>query len=546
MSQPLSNSPSNSIGRYYDNRFDLDQPISDIFDENYDKENIPLENEKTQKRTYTANKINSLNNSGAFPLTDRSNQPAKKAKKPHYPRDIRPTADAASVKQNSPDKINGVTDDFSLVQHAYMRIQTFALTVVGLYGIAKRSDGTFRVMDIEVDPAPLQVGRGSRSGPHKYHGSHDNATSGLHLKGFREALIQEIINEGGEITPRKKRLLKAKKFTEEQFAELLKNSDEKSVRAIFDLVWPIDTKKPHTVFTGTQTDINLNTTTEASILVNLGIDKHIERHRDEICELYLKITCEAITQEEACAEYCTLIKGSLAKLELDLQASIALIDEYQTALLTLKDHEEMSTVQIKSILSDLHTKALKIHPPKSKKTANNSTVTENPAVDSESSKKDTDFHPKITKNKEFLKSSLYTSQNDSSAPLSTFKTWMTKRWESLKKEIADQQKNLTAYLKYCRLELDGTKSPDFTLLFGEFNPETGKRELNGQILSLWQEKSWNPLSPTSQKLQAKTSNKTNAPSRSQPKRINKEEEQAKRSRNEADDFSAVKKSKFGF
>ena len=501
-------------------RFDLNRDIGDFLPEddlnidtpylldNYDKENSHVSNELKQKKEATNNKINSLNK---FNLRERPNVPPKATKNPKPSRTIYPYEAAASIQQNETDKIKGISDDYSIKQHAFMRIQAFAITVVGLYGIAKRSGGKKdREIKISVKSAPSQVGQASNSGDYAFHGAHDNATSGLDLEGFRESLIKEIV-EDTEISPIKKRLLKRKNFTNEQFAAILKNPDENTVRAIFDIVWPMNKNKPHTVFTGTQTDLNLNTTTEAGIIVNLGIDKHIESHRNEICDLYLKITHAEITQEEACVQYCTIIKDSLTKFELDVENSLTKIEDFQENLLELDDYESMFQNHIRTILGNLHEQAKVINPPKNRKKSDSNKEDINPENKPPKIRKDADFHPKIIKNKKFLNNSIYSIDKNKSDPLCTFKIWMVKRWDALKNEISDQQTKLAAYLKYCRLENEGTEVPDFTALFGEFNPETGKRELNDRILSSVQEKLWDPLPTTTKRLRDDSEN--NSPSK---------------------------------
>ncbi|HEV8051623.1 MAG TPA: hypothetical protein VGP47_03945 [Parachlamydiaceae bacterium] len=500
----------------------------DVNDENLEVF-LKSKDENIEKKKVTDNKTNSLSDRI---LRERTNIAPVSSKTPRYTRQHIDSNRAASITQDEKYKMHGGCDEETIKYHAFMRIQTFALMLLGHYGIAKRSDGKAdREIKMSVKPAALQVGQGSNYGNYKYHAAHPHALSGFDIGDFQETLAKEIFEDfkdwmqkdektiNFQISPLKSRMLKSKKFSDEQIRAIIDiivkaialNQDEKTIidciSKEFDKIWPTNKNKPNSMLTGTLTDETINATTEAPILVNLGVDKQIETHRQEIIhKIVQKFARKEITIEEACKQYCTLIIDPLTKLEIKLENYVILLDEFQSELLELEEYKSMaddkidaSIGEIQTLLSSLQEKAKIISPPQKKKVKE--VANENIHIEKDASTNEVKLsHPAIPKNVAFLKDSISSIKFNS---LDRFKIWMTKLWDDLNDEIVGQQKYYKSYLNFCQLQKSGTEVPDLKALFGEFNAATGERELNEKIISNVQEKLWLPKSPTINK-----SNKT--------------------------------------
>lgn len=450
---------------------------------NEDKENLPP---NSKNMILNANKTNAC----ASKKRQR-NVPSPSAGIKKVKRQYEPVSSAPSVMQDENDKIQGQSNPKLIKEHAYMRIQLFALAVVGLYGIAVRSDNTEdREFSLSFTSAYLQVGKASNSKgkvkvKNKFHAAHANAAAG-YVDNSRERAIKTIADEH-VITPNKKKRLTSKGFTDNDF-KLIQESyhDFNKLMEIFDRVWPFNPLRPQSIFTGTSTDLILNSTTEVETGINLVVDKWIELLRPEIKQLYERIIYKKISQEEACIQYQNLIINHLLRFEEHHKKNSVNLVKYEEEFIKLekykdveeKDVNKTQIEQITEILTHLRSLEKELNPPKKTQT------------NIEADPLSTTPKVKLPKNKKFLNNSLYALQNDTKNPISTLKIWMVKKFDVLKNEFQSQKEKIQAYIKFSEEERSGTVLPDFTALFGEFNPKTGIRELS---FSSAQERSWMPL-----------------------------------------------------
>jgi hypothetical protein len=427
------------------------------------RENMPNSFTNTTNKTYNLRKR--LDKENLDP-----NRPLKKVA-----REYKSNSCGPSVSQEETDKIEGKSDPRSIEEHAHKRMQDFAVAIIGIYGIGVRSNGTIDPgFEFDLAPAYLQVGK-AKNGKMKncFHASHDNAAAG-YTDNIRIRDIQTICLDQ-EITPKKEKRLRAKGFTDEDLDLIRANfHDFEKVVEIFDRVWPVNPLRPQSIFTGTYTELVLNSTTEAERGVNLVIDKWIELLRKEIKELYRKIIYKEITPEEACDQYQNLVLSHLIDFEGHLknhrhhlagyQEGFAKLEKYKD--LEAHDFDENMIKEVTEILNSLRLMEKELNPPKG--------TIDDTSMGSHLSR------IKLQRNKKFLNDSLYGLEKDEENPINKLKIWMTKKFDLLKSECQTQIDKVATYLKYNELEKTGTLLTDFKPLFNE-------------PLSPVQKRTWKPL-----------------------------------------------------
>lgn len=427
-------------------------------------------------------------------VTSSSSKKTKKSctikKTPKYGREILAISVSPSLSQEEKLKNEGKFCEESIKYHAFMRVQLFAIKVAAYYNLAKD-----RNISIDLHPAYLQVNKGSK----KYPAAHSIVDSGSG-DNFRKTFIEEIV-EKHNITPTKKKFLEAKGFTEKEFERMLNNNQAEVIQEIFDHNWPVDSDIPSSIFYGTRTDVNLNSTTEAPLRLNLGIDKRLEFElRPKMSEIYQLIMRGEISREDACEKFCKLILDFFWKLDIKLNMTSINISEYIDELLKLDEYRELCIDEIEiykdkitTILENLKQIANKLCPSKhpSKKIKASPQKNESDHLNLTETGQTTIVN--IAKNKKFLKASL--SELKKKDSLETFTLWMQKLFDTLKQEITDQKNNVLDLIKFCRLEEEGTQLPDFKILFGEYDPITEKRKLTEEIYEKSQERLWKPITP---------------------------------------------------
>lgn len=407
----------------------------------------------------------------------------KSTKRPKKtPRTFKDISEAPSARQEETDKVVGKSNPKLLREHAHMRVHLFALAVVGLHGIAIRSDNSEdRKFSFSLISAYLQVGKainGKGKLKNQVHAAHDNAAAG-YIDNSRDRVIQTIA-EDLKITPQKMKKLIAKGFSAEDLKEIQENChDFNKLTEIFDRIWPVNPLKPQSIFTGTQTDLTLNSITEVEKDANLVVDKWIELLRPKIEELYEKIIYAKITQEEATIQFRELIIEHLLRFEVSHTKNQATLDKYEETFLKLEKYKNLESNEVTDVINLLRELEKELNPPKIKKSNLffQDPLTKNPRV-------------KLPNNHRFLNKTAYTLQKDF---IECISTWTVQKFDLLKKEFQSQKEKIMGYINISMEQRAGTKVPDFTSLFGEFNPDTKKRELSDETLSRAQQRTWKPI-----------------------------------------------------
>lgn len=341
------------------------------------------------------------------------------------------------VKVETPVKQKGDVNKNDLLQHAKMRLLTFALTVKALYGLAVRSDDSRR-RDVEITckHASLQIGKGTSNGDVSYHAAHPNAAAGV-VDNVRDLYIAEMTKEN-TVTPKKRKILEYKGFTREDFDEIEKNNFSlTTVQEIFQRIWPVDNKIPHSVISGTRLEKVNNFTTEVHWIINLWCDKGLEHAvRSKIEELYRQVMYTEITEDEACDKYRHLVHSYFASIEPDLQKWTVLLNDYLVNFDELRDCENLDRDALIDITKKLKLISSQFNPPDCKAYK----------------------HPTMARNTTFLRRLITTLNDDNEDSLMIIKKWLSKHFQLLRDEIAEQCSNFSKYLEYTLVEKEGTLS----------------------------------------------------------------------------------------
>lgn len=326
--------------------------------------------------------------------------------------------------------------DKEVRQHAYMRVQLFALTVIALYGVVNPE--TEKNVTIKIGRAYMQIGKGTR----QFHAAHANAAAGLE-DDMRGVALQRLVSEG-DATEYTKKLLAVKGFTDAEFRELQDNSYKlEKVAELFDKKWPVDISRPTSVFSGTRLEYILNSTSKLPASVNLFCDKSLEDEiRDKIEELYDEVMHSRITPQEACEEYCKLIWAHFGKLEPEVERRIECMEGYLDKLTSFVN-SSLSEGVPENIqkLDDIHKEMYSTHHPAFK-------------------------YSKMATNEEFLSQSLNKLQHTDKDPVAFIKNWIFRRKEEILKEAQVYSQRLKNYLRFSICEREGTKIPNFAHLLG--------------------------------------------------------------------------------
>lgn len=466
-------------------------------------ENQENQNPQVSRQLFgNAEKTNSLVQKKRPAINDLPN-PNKKIK-----RQIKPNSCGPNIIETEENKLEVKSDPQTIKEHAHMRMQLFALAVVGLYGLAIRSDGSEdNEFKFNLISAYLQCGKainGKRKFKNKYQAAHYNAAAG-YIDNSRERDIQTIFKEK-DITPLKKQRLAAKGFTEEDFKLIKQNFDNyDELINIFDRIWTVNPLRPQSIFTGTHTDLVLNSTTEVERGINLVVDKWIELLRDDIKSIYEKIIFKEITPQEACIEYLDLNIKHLFRFEDLLKENSINLSKYEEEFNKLDNYININNFdsdkinELNNILLSLKKIETELNPAKIKKVKphnisdNKKRTAVKIKIKNVKNPQDKISRVKLPKNKKFINASLYGLQQETENPVNRFKVWMLKKYDLLKNEFQTQAEKIKSYIQYSQMEREGTLLADFPALFGEMNSETGQLEVTEQSLAQAQQRTWTPI-----------------------------------------------------
>lgn len=440
--------------------------------------------------TPTAKKTNTLKqNTLKRKLEYTSNkQPPNKKRK--ITRRYRDCSLAPSIIEELTFKAQGKSDPKKLKNHAYMRMQIFALICVAIYGIGLRSNGKKDdKFNCSLIGAYEQVGRAIHEKGQKvnFNASHDSATAG-YIDNRREADIQTTAEEK-KVTPKKEARLRAKGLKDEDF-EFFKINDYNiaKIEERIDEKWPVDHSRPQSIFTGTYADLVLNSTTETEADVNLIIDKWVELLRGEILELYKKVSYEEILPVEACAQFESLILNHLSNFEKLSKSNLTNLEKYEAEFAKLNQNDDQKR-ELSEILYNLHKITKELNPPKKK---NVLLILPDPLIGQKETIEKT-RKVKLNINKKFTNNCLFALQKNHKDAEKIFNNWMLRKYATLKQEFQSQIEKIKSHIEFSELERSGTMPVDFCALFGTYNSNTGKRELTEQSLSDAQKMIWTPI-----------------------------------------------------
>lgn len=185
----------------------------------------------------------------------------------------------------------------ALAQHAYERVQRFAVRALYLWNRAVRTGGALTDVHTKVEHAKLQVGRSTIPG---YHAAHSEAASGF-SENLKENLINQVKKEGAT-TPVKEGIFRLKGMSDEQMALLL--AKPHLAEEVVEKFWPGTSLLDHT-----EVDVLLNATSCLPAAVNIGCDLRLEKTiRPLIAEINKKLMQGSLTPSDATEEYVQAIK----------------------------------------------------------------------------------------------------------------------------------------------------------------------------------------------------------------------------------------------
>jgi hypothetical protein len=319
---------------------------------------------------------------------------------------------------------NDLTQD--TIDHAYFRLQIYAMLSMAYHKTALRSSGKAAPVTLKASRARFQGGRGSNG----THAAHAHIAAGL-CDDRRKQIIKEIRKENA-ITPRKKRILKAKGFSERQLKNLLKTKLTKSkFKALFNRVWP---QSAQSLVEGTTLNLVASATTQLPAQLNWQCDLRLERKI--IINVFLKNIKElmqgASSPEISTKRYCADIQAHFRQSVEDLQKRIKILKKLKIVLKTCSTC--ISATQLAK-LERAKSKLARSAPGAPKAT--------------------------LSHLGKFI-----SELEESKKP---FKRLLKKHRVKVKAEITEQIKLYEELLSYASNELKGTEMPPFAQLTGEYH-----------------------------------------------------------------------------
>jgi hypothetical protein len=433
-----------------------------------------------------------------------------------------------NITRTEEERLAGFFDDKNVIRHAGNRIVDFLLSSEVLWELNLTSTpGEKRELVVSILSALYQGEKGvtkkQKKGEPKHkkaHGGHDNAAAGLDIN-LRSSLMDRIVIKG-EVTPKTQKIMKYRGFTTKDLEEIKENFDKTNVEEVFKRVWSAHPKRPNYLFEGTKINEKVNRITEISIDVNLFVDKKLESYiRVVIKKLYEKILDGVLTPREATKEYVASILYFFTKLENNLKTILNLVEEYQKEF-ALIDFDEISAEKCKVILNNLNRIIQKMCPAKPKKIntqvksakkgkkgkgsrKKKSQVSETevspPSSTSQTDSPKPSFNPRMIRmNKKFINLNNLEGDKPELLPnmLKGVQNWGIRRGPALLEEMKNFYTQIETYVKSVALEKEGTADIDddqYTALFGEFNPKSGKREVTDASIEAARARLWAPPTP---------------------------------------------------
>jgi len=315
-------------------------------------------------------------------------------------------------------------------EHAYLRLQIHATLSVAYYKTALRSSGKLARVNLEAKGARIQIGRGSG----RYHASHANTAAGL-CDNRRKQIMKEICKENA-VTPRKKRILKAKGFSERQLKQLVKTSlSNTKFKSLFNKVW---SKYAQSIVDGTTLNLVANgSTTELPKQLNLQCDGRLERTtvRKQIPIVFKEIMQGTCSPETSTKNYCFKIQGYLQNSITELKERIKILKDLKNMFAA--SHPSLTTAQVAEL-----------------KKAKSKLARSSPGA---------------TKAKDNLLKNLnkFIEGNKKS-----FKSLFKKRGSETRNAIDEQIEYYKTLRSYAKNELKGTQMPPFEQLIGNYDAAT--------------------------------------------------------------------------
>lgn len=172
--------------------------------------------------------------------------------------------------------------DVALQVHAANRVQIFFMKCMALYGRALQTNAPPMEVSIAIKSALYQDGRGD----YLDDAAHDDALSNF-SDNLNEKIIERIYQSG--VSPKKKALLKAKKFTKEELKQL--EIDHSNLAIVKEIILG---KWKGSLLEGTEFNQMLSSaTTKLPKGANRGADCNLERKMRPIMASLYKFVCEA-------------------------------------------------------------------------------------------------------------------------------------------------------------------------------------------------------------------------------------------------------------
>ena len=341
--------------------------------------------------------------------------------------------ESASIKHEK-RKVELTSDNVK--QYAFLRMQIFPVSCFALWTTAANSKENVENLDVRCGRARLQGAQGSFG----RHGSHAHTTAGL-TDNEIEDLYERTVEDG--LTPTKKPIFQALGVTLEELEEMANNLEEDLVNSVFEKIIQRNKDRVYSMIGGTDLEKRMNVVAEMPSDLNLIVDGGLEKAiRPDVVKIYRAVMLAQITPEKATKEYHRLIHRHWTKTIPLLRKRIRQINTLSKLIETNASKNSLS-IQTANKINCL-IKELKIS---------------YPGVPI----------PKLSLTYRFItglkKGKVVKTKNNKT---------ITVKW--IKHEQNVQIKRLQRIFNYTRWEQSGTELPDYTLLVGQYNPRTQKRE----------------------------------------------------------------------